>query len=147
MKRYLLIPLFFLQVLSFSFLFGQDSTPENTSNPWDSPLFSDSARGQPNMDREGGESFEAKFVRMLVILGLLIGFMVLAAWALKKMMKTRVEQLNTASSIKVLETRALSPRSSLYLIEVEGKTLLIAESPTMVSHVASLDVSSQERQS
>ncbi len=140
MKRYF----FLLWIFSFSLLFGQDSaqTPEKAPNPWEHPFFPDSSEQQASGGE--GENFGSKFVRMLVILGFLVGFMILAAWMLRRMMRTRVDQLNTSSSIKVLETRALSSRSTLYLIEVEGQTLLIAESPTMVSHVASLERSSQE---
>jgi flagellar protein FliO/FliZ len=83
------------------------------------------------------DNFQAKFLNMLFILGLLIGFMVLASWMLKKMMKSRVTQINQASSIKILETRQLSPKSALYLIEVEGKIILIGESQTMINHIAS----------
>ena len=82
---------------------------------------------------EETESFEAKFFNMLFILALLIGFMILAAWALKRMMKSKMTQLNTGSSIKILETRYLSPRATLYLIEIQGQNVLIAESPTVVS--------------
>ena len=70
---------------------------------------------------------------MIFILALLIGFMILAAWALKRMMKSKMTQLNTGSSIKILETRYLSPRATLYLIEIQGQNVLIAESPTVVS--------------
>ncbi len=87
---------------------------------------------------KGEEGFQAKFFKMLVVLGLLIGFMLLASWALKRMMKSKVAQLNTASGIKVLETRYLSPRATLYLIEAQGKIFLIAESPSNVTHLAAL---------
>lgn len=143
MKRYFLVLVFFLQAFNSSFLFSQHSTSDHPSNPWENPLFSGSSQEHPTAYQEG-ETFQSKFVRMLVILALLIGFMILAAWTLKRMMKTRVNQLNVASSIKVLETRTLSPRSTLYLIEVEGQNFLIAESPNMVSHLASFDVSSHE---
>lgn len=82
-----------------------------------------------------GKSFEAKFFNMLIILFLLIGFMFLASWSLKRMMKSKLTNLNTGSSIKVLETRYLSPRATLYIVEVEGQSLLIAESPTTVTHL------------
>ncbi|MFI0435653.1 MAG: FliO/MopB family protein [Parachlamydiaceae bacterium] len=81
------------------------------------------------------ESFEKKFFNMLIVLGLLIGFMFLASWALKRMMKSKLSHLNTGSAIKLLETRYLSPRATLYFIEIEGQTLLIAESPTAVTHL------------
>ena len=55
------------------------------------------------------DTFQAKFLNMLFILALLIGFMILASWALKRLMKTKINQLNTTNNIKVLETRYLSP--------------------------------------
>jgi len=82
------------------------------------------------------DTFQAKFLNMLFLLALLIGFMILASWALKRLMKTKIGQLNTASNIKVLETRYLSPRTTLYLIEIHDQAILIAESPTAVSCVA-----------
>lgn len=83
------------------------------------------------------DNFQAKFLNMLFILGLLVGFMILASWALKKMMRSRLTQINQVSAIKVLETRQLSPKSALYLIEVEGQALLIGESQTGLTHLAS----------
>lgn len=83
------------------------------------------------------DTFPKKFFNMLVILLLLIGFMLLASWALKRMMKTKITQLNTSSSIKILETRYLSPRATLYLLEFQNQTCLIAESPTTVTYLTS----------
>jgi flagellar protein FliO/FliZ len=87
---------------------------------------------------QASDTFQSKFLNMLFLLGLLIAFMILASWALKRLMKTKISQLNTSSSIKVLETRYLSPRATLYLVDVQGQQLLIAESPTSVSCLASL---------
>lgn len=92
-----------------------------------------------NKHLEEEDSFESKFIRMLVILGFLIGFMILSSWILKKMMRSRVQQMNTSSDIKLYETRPLSPRCTLYLVEVEGRRLLIAESPSNITHIASFD--------
>ena len=84
------------------------------------------------------DTFQAKFLNMLFILALLIGFMILASWALKRLMKTKINQLNTTNNIKVLETRYLSPRATLYLVEIVDQTFLIAESPTTVTYLATL---------
>ena len=81
---------------------------------------------------------------MLFILGLLIGFMILASWALKRMMKSKMTHLNTASSIKVLETRYLSPRATLYLVEVQDQSFLIAESPTTVTYITTFPIQEEE---
>lgn len=85
------------------------------------------------------DNFQGKFMNMILILVLLIGFMILASWSLKRMMKSRLTQINQNSLIKVLETRQLSPKSTLYLVDIEGKTFLIGESPSSLSHLATLD--------
>lgn len=84
------------------------------------------------------DTFQAKFLNMLFLLALLIGFMILASWALKRLMKTKINQLNTTNNIKILETRYLSPRATLYLVEIVDQTFLIAESPTTVTYLAAL---------
>jgi flagellar protein FliO/FliZ len=78
---------------------------------------------------EAGD-FQSKFLNMLVMLGLLIGLMIGASWFLKRMMNTRQNQLNTDSYITVLETRQLSPRSTIYVLEVKGQGIVIGESAT-----------------
>lgn len=98
------------------------------------------------IDRVENESdtFQAKFLNMLFILALLIGFMILASWALKRMMKTKLSQLNTGSAIKVLETRYLSPRATIYVVEIQKHTIVIAESPTAVTYLTSLPLEAEE---
>ncbi len=88
------------------------------------------------------QSFQEKFINMLVILGLLIAFMFLASWALKKMMKSKVSQINAGNLIKLLETRYLSTRVTIHLLEIDGKKYIIAESPTAVT---SLDHNESKR--
>lgn len=85
------------------------------------------------------DSFGSKVAHMLVILSLLIGFMILAAWMLKRMMNSRLTQINQTSVIKVIETRALSPRSSLYLLDINGQQILIAESHGGVNYLTAID--------
>ena len=160
MKSYLLIPLIFLYALCSPVLaFSQDNTATSPSADYTSsePQRELETKGLPDytmpdtwpdhfgheaperepVERES-DTFQTKFFNMLFILGLLIGFMLLASWALKRMMKSKMTQLNTASNIKVLETRYLSPRATLYLVEIENQTFLIAESPTSVSYLATL---------
>lgn len=126
---------FALFIFVFSALFGQDFDNEDPQTSHTETYHHE----HPDLDawREHlsheGQSFESKFFHMLFILGLLIAFMILASWALKRMMKSRMTQINTSNSIKVLETRYLSPRATLYLIEVENETFLIAESPQTVT--------------
>ena len=93
---------------------------------------------------EEPDNFQGKFMNMLFILALLIGFMIVASLMLKRMSRNRVSQINNQSVIKVLETRYLSPRATLYLLDIEGKEILIAESHSGVSHIASFPSSSSQ---
>ncbi len=155
MKQYLLIPFLFLTLFSASLSMAQESQTQPPlakdahsieQDSSDYPVYDANAVHLPDAYHDplvdpvvkDSDTFQSKFMNMLFLLGLLIGFMLLASWILKKMTKTRVTQLNQASSIKVLETRYLSPRSTLYLLDVQGQTLLIAESPMGVAQLASL---------
>lgn len=92
------------------------------------------------LEHDGGhekDDFQSRFIHMLTLLVLLIGFMILASWALKRMMNSRVTQINQSSVIKVIETRHLSPKATLHLVDINGETVLIAESPSSVTHIAS----------
>lgn len=74
------------------------------------------------------DKFFREVLKMLGTLGLLILVMVVASWMLKRMLNTRVQQLNTSSFIKITEKRALSNKSALYLLEIQGKSFIIGES-------------------
>lgn len=127
MKYYRQLFFFFLFLMGGSCL----AQERETFDPTDIPVV------QTDHPEREADTFQKKFMNMLFVLALLIGFMILASWALKRMMKTKATQLNTGSSIKVLETRFLSPRATLYLVEIENQTLLIAESPTAVTYLQS----------
>jgi flagellar protein FliO/FliZ len=159
MKSYFLAFVFFLALLCLpTFISAQEdsSTPSSRSTQTLNDSSSRHPREQETLDikhdpdeeeiprietehlpRES-DTFQAKFLNMLFLLGLLIGFMILASWALKRMMRTKMHQLNTASQIKVIETRYLSPRATLYLVEVQNHSFLIGESPTAMTYLATL---------
>lgn len=77
-------------------------------------------------------NFIGEFFYMLLMLALLISLVMFTSWFLKRMLHSRIEQMNASSTIKILEKRSLSQKSHLYLIEHEGKTLMIAETPTHI---------------
>lgn len=150
MKFYLITPLLFLMLNGFSLpVFAEEEhdiphPPIEIEHQQHSPSPWEIEQEKPgiyvdHVEHEA-DTFQAKFLNMLFILGLLIGFMILASWTLKRMMKSRVSQLNVGSSIKISETRSLSPRSALYLIEVHGQHILLAESQTAVTHLGSWPV-------
>jgi len=87
-------------------------------------------------EKEGGDRFTKELLNMLFMLGLIVGLMVLTAWVLRKMMNTRLQQINVTSKIKVLDQRTLPSKATLYVIEIEGKGLIIADSTHGVTCLA-----------
>lgn len=77
-----------------------------------------------------GGDYAKQFVHMLLSLGFILVLMLVGAWVLKRMMSQRMLQANSSSAIKVLERRALSPKASVYLVEVNGQGLLVGETAT-----------------
>lgn len=95
--------------------------------PYDFPFEED------KVDREAPEDhFFGQFMKMLGTLGVLIAIMLTASWSLKRMLNTRVQKLNDSSLIKVVETRSLSTKSAVHLVEIEDKTFIIGESMNSV---------------
>lgn len=74
------------------------------------------------------DKFLVEFLNMLATLGFVIALILVIAWFLKRFVNTRLESMNANSAIRVVEKRGLSPKTILYLLEVEGKTILVAES-------------------
>ena len=72
--------------------------------------------------------YKPAFFKMLLILIALIALIFLTFYIFKRLMKVRIHQANMTKNIKVLEKRIISPKSILYLIEIEGKRILISES-------------------
>jgi flagellar protein FliO/FliZ len=114
----------------------EESYPNFTQ---DSDPLSDSLEKEP-------DDFKAKFLNMLVLLGLLIGFMLLASWFIKKLGRTRAEQLNTTSNIKLLESRYLSPKVTIHLLEILGEGYVIAESHAGITYLNKISLEEERKQ-
>jgi flagellar biogenesis protein FliO len=76
-------------------------------------------------------SYESAFVRMLVtLLGLV--FLVFATfWILRRLGKGKFK-MGGGRTINVLERKALSPKSMLFIVEIGNKKVLISESQVEV---------------
>ncbi len=72
-------------------------------------------------------SYEGAFVRMIVTL-LGIVFLVFATfWILRRLSGGKLK-MGTGRTINIIEKRALSPKSMLYIVEIGNKKVLISES-------------------
>lgn len=76
--------------------------------------------------------FIKEFAYMLLMLGILISLVYFAAWFLKRMTTIRVDQLNASSNIKVVEKRVISNKTTVFLLEIGDREILVAETPTTV---------------
>ncbi|MCB1107849.1 MAG: flagellar biosynthetic protein FliO [Chlamydiia bacterium] len=85
------------------------------------------------------ESYETAFIKTIVVLVGLLVLVILTVWMIKKISNGRLRSFNSLRSVKILEKRPLSPKSMLYLIEVSGKQVLIAESQLEVRTLTHLD--------
>lgn len=81
-------------------------------------------------------NYGADLFKMLLTLGFVLGLAFVSIIFLRRMMGQKMKQLNRANGIKILERRILNQKSSLYLIDVLGKGLVISESPSGIQLLA-----------
>ncbi len=89
-------------------------------------------------------SYKGAFVKMIGTLLGLIALIVISVWMLRRISHSRLKQMNYGRSIKVLERRPLSAKTILYLVEISGKKVVIAESHLEVRGITTADHLSPE---
>lgn len=85
-----------------------------------------------------GYAFWPQFIKMMFLLIALLGLVVGTAYFLKRFKRLRLFQANHTNHIKIMERRALGPKTFLYLIEIGGRSILIADSPNGLRTIADL---------
>ncbi len=88
--------------------------------------------------KEMTNSYENAFVRMLVTLLGLVLLVFATFWILRRLGKGKFK-MGSGNSINVLERRALSPKSMLYIVQIGNKKVLISESQLEVRGLTSLE--------
>lgn len=74
------------------------------------------------------EDYGTAFVKMLVALIVLFVIIALTIWLIKSFSRGRFSRGGNSRRIEIIEKRALSPKSVLYLLEVDGSRVLVSES-------------------
>lgn len=156
MKKYFLKTVILLLGLCASYGYAENPSPESSmqSLNTESSAVQNSTLNQPShppknyfdirVDDKENDRFLGEFINMLTTLGIIIVIILIATWFLKKMVNTRIQQLNTTSYIKIVEKRTLTPRTSLYLLDIHGKGFILAESNNGVTSLGSFDVNEME---
>jgi flagellar protein FliO/FliZ len=65
---------------------------------------------------------------MFLTLIALTTLMALTVWFIRRLIRSRLEKGVGEQKIEIIEKRLLSPKTMLYLVEVDGEQVLLAES-------------------
>lgn len=116
------------------------STPSNPSpvNPVDTAIGIEHL--EDKIPAIGGEIFKI----LLALVALIVAIFVMI-WILKRMNQGQFSYGSSHKSIKILEKRPLSQKTMLYLIEVDGKQILIGESQLELKNLAQVNTISHEK--
>lgn len=85
-------------------------------------------------------NYWGQFFSMLLTLGFILCLIFVSVYFLKRVMRSRMHQLNKSTGIKILERRALSSKSSLYLVDILGKGVVISESASGINVITEFPV-------
>lgn len=117
---------------SFTLAFSQDETQTEKGatikEPIESPAIDDEPMHDSQMIDHTTSQMQSSIAKaILSIVGVLVLILV-TVWFLRRLANKRPLGMGNHRHIKILEKRLLSPKTSLYLIEVAGRQTLIAES-------------------
>jgi flagellar biogenesis protein FliO len=86
----------------------------------------------------------AAFVKMFICLIALVILLFVSYWFIRRMIQNRLQKGVGDAAIQIIEKRMISPKTMLYLIEVDRKRILVAESHLEIKRIAELSVPGSE---
>lgn len=114
-------------------IFGESLSPQNSKNE----LYSE----PPVTPEAQTRQFYTEFFNMLLTLGIVVLLLLIITWAFKRLLHSRMHQINITSAIKILESRGISTKLSIHLIEVQGRGIVFAESSSGIEKLAEISLS------
>jgi len=137
-----------LRLLVFIFLVGISSVFAEKGEEAPPPPVEPQEQTTPlepvqNMDAMS-DSYESAFIKMMLTLGALLLLIALSVYMLRKFSSGKFRGGSSSRTMKILERKPLSAKSVLYLIEVEGKKVLIAESQLEVRTITTIEAIAAE---
>ena len=82
--------------------------------------------------------FGTAFLRMCLTLVAIVILLLLSYYVIRKMVQNRFQRGGSTHVIQVIAKRMLSPKTMLYIVEVEGKRFFLVESHLEVRSIAPL---------
>lgn len=112
----------------------------DSSAPAD-PLNFDQNKLPPNHSPDSLDTLDYKTLvwKIFIFMGVFILLCFVTLHFFKKLSKTKLFASNNMHHIKILERRPLSSKTVLYLIDLAGKQILVAESQLEVRSLAQID--------
>lgn len=86
----------------------------------------------------GEKNFSDELFELFLSFLALIALLLLLMLAARKYSQKNIEVLNEKSRIKIIDKRALGPKSMLYLLDIDGHSFLIGESSQGLVKLSSL---------
>ena len=83
-------------------------------------------------------AFLPSFLRMLFALAVVLGVLMGAMYFFKRILQQTTSGSNDISAINIIAARYLGPKSSIMLVEVLGKVIVIGLSNNQMSHLATI---------
>lgn len=77
----------------------------------------------------GSFDFWPQLTKMLVVVSGLLAVLLAGSWLLKRMLEYKIFTSSSSQRIKLVERKQVSPKTVLYLIQVEDQQILAAETP------------------
>ncbi|MGD2168778.1 MAG: flagellar biosynthetic protein FliO [Chlamydiota bacterium] len=84
------------------------------------------------------QNYEGSIMKMFMTLLALIVLLIITALLLKRFLRFRMQASSVGQSIQIKEKRILSPKTILYLVEVEGQEFLVSESQVQIQKIDTL---------
>ena len=101
-------------------------------------LFGADVPGAAEVVPAATESYQWALAKIVGSLGLILAFVFFTLWMVRRLSHGRWQQGNQHRSIKILERRPLSPKTMLYLIEMNGEQVVVSESQLEVRVLSTL---------
>jgi flagellar biogenesis protein FliO len=84
-------------------------------------------------------SYESAFLKMMVTLGAFIFLILLSVWMIRRISSGRFRQGGSTRSFKIIDRRPLSAKTMLYVVEIEGKRVVLSESQLEVRTLTTVE--------
>ena len=90
---------------------------------------------QANTELPPGD-YGVSFVKMFLTLIALILLFGTTVWFMRRLIRQRLERGTGEQLIQILEKKMISPKTMLYVVELEGQKILLAESHLEIRRIA-----------